>query len=245
MNQLLHLLAIFLLIIALVALVLVMIAIRTRRRQRTNGSRPSRDKEKAENDVHDVRAEDEESTSSYLPAIVNQLESIERANKRQLYELTAIMVDSKNWRALGDQFDNLFDKRLAHLRALTKRYNSALSAQKALGHTVEAYRLSRLMLDLYEKFIVQSEVVTSVMDEWFHARQNMSMAEFISKIHLDCVRILLLNLDYAQPSRKTALEQLGMAEACCHIAGPQGDDGGSTVQALLAEIALRKERLLK
>lgn len=245
MNQLLHFLAVFLLIIALLALVLVVIAIRTRRQRKTSNVRSPRDKEAVRGDVHDARAEDEESASSYLPAIVNQLESIERTNKRQLYELTAVMVDSKNWRALGDQFDNLSDKRLAHLRALTKRSHSALPAQKALGHTVEAYRLSRLMLDLYEKFVVQSEVVTSVMDEWFRARQNMSMAEFISKIHLDCVRILLLNLDYAQPSRKTALEQLGMAEACCHIAGPQGEEGGSTVQALLAEIALRKERLLK
>lgn len=244
MTQLVTLLAAFLLITGLAALVLLVIVLRTRQVERMNarglsGTGPaSTDPVSAPADGRG-HPEGESPASSY--AIVKHLGRIQRANKKQLFELMAAITESGDWRALGKQFDTLFDKRLAHLRALTKRNSAVLPIGKTLRHTIEAYRLSRLILDLYERFVAPSELVTSTLDEWFRVSRNLSMTEFVSRIHLDCARILLLNLDYAQPLQKTAMEQLDMAETYCSAANlPESD---AAAQTLLAEIALRRERL--
>jgi len=244
MSQFINLLAAFLLIVALAALALVVIVVRTRRQEQMTcaaqkGPGRAHDQASAYDEARETLGQSEE--AAFFGAIVEQLGRIERVNRKQLHELTAAMVESKDWRALGEQFDALFEKRLVHLRALARRHAAVLSVGKALHHTVEAYRLSCLMLDLYEKFVAPSEVVTSVLDEWFRAHRNMSTKEFISKIHLDCARILLLNLDYAQPPRSIVLEQLVMAETCCSCMGALDSD--ATAQTLLAEIALRRDRL--
>ncbi|GEM_PF-6598463 len=243
MSQLVTFLAAFLLITALAALVLVAIMIRTQQSERMNASDLSGASDAGTGaemaSIDDPgHAEGDGSASSY--AIVKHLDRIQRANKKQLFELTAAITDAGDWRALGKQFDALFDKRLVHLRALTKRNTAVLPVGKALNHTIEAYRLSRLILDLYEKFVAPSELVTSTLDEWFRASRNLSITEFISRIQLDCARILLLNLDYAQPLCKTAIEQLNMAETYCSAANLPDNDAAA--QTLLAEIALRRQR---
>lgn len=174
-------------------------------------------------------------------AIVEQMDVIEKYTRRRLNEILTAMVESSGWQALIQQIDELFADRLVHLRALAGRAASGLSTEAALRHTLEAYSLSRLMLSLHEQLVAQSAIVTQVLDDWFKTHRNISISQFESHLQLDCARILLLDLDYAQPAPDLIREQLNLAEQHCQLVAAEADPGA--LQAILAEITLRRQRL--
>jgi len=175
--------------------------------------------------------------------IVEQLQSIDQANRKQLRALMAVMVDSGDWQELGQQFVALNEQRVEHLRALAQRHDSMLSAEKAVFHTLEAYRLSLLIFALYDELVAKSDVVRELLDDWFRSQRGTSLEEFNMRLNLDCVRILLLDLDYAHPSTAAARTQLDLAGEHCAFVAASGQENASPCETLRAEITLRKERL--
>jgi len=175
--------------------------------------------------------------------IVEQLESITHANRKQTRALLAVMVDSGDWQELGQQILAISDQRIEHMRVLANRNDSSLTAEKAMFHTFEAYRLSLLIFAIHEDFIEQSDVVREFLDEWFQSTRGISLAEFGARVNLDCARILMLDLDYARPATATATNQLDLAAEHCAGAAESGCGANSTCDSLRAEIMLRKDRL--
>jgi hypothetical protein len=175
--------------------------------------------------------------------IIDQLDSIERANKKQMQSLIAQMVESQDWRALGEQLSLLSDEEVEHLRVLAQRHNHTLSPLEALLHTREAFRTASLILSLYDELVADSDIVRDVLDQWFKMRRGTTIAQFSQKIHLDCARILLLDLEYASPPPGIIRDQLDLAEDFCSDVVSPDSDQYSPALLLLSEIALRKGRL--
>ena len=157
--------------------------------------------------------------------------------------MTAAMVEANDWQALGQQFDSLLDRQLEHLKTLASRHDGSFTTEEALHHTLEAYRLSGLILTLHDQFVAESDLVTELLDEWLQAHRGTTTSQLGMKVHLDCARILLLDLDYARPSPKNTLAQLNLAEEYCASACSPGEDEHSPCKTLMSEIALRKRRL--
>jgi hypothetical protein len=186
--------------------------------------------------------QDEEHGERWV-TIVDQLDFLERANKDQMQVMTADMVEANDWQALGQQFDSLLNRRLEHLKTLASRHNGSFTTEEALQHTLEAYRLSGLILTLYDQFVAESDVVTELLDEWLQEHRGTTTSQLGMMVNLDCARILLLNLDYACPSLETSLEQLNLAGEYWASACSPHEDEHSPCKVLLSEIALRKRRL--
>ena len=228
----LSLIAILAVVLASTAIVLLLILIRLKKANDSAHS-PADAKEPEQVAAHENR----------WVAIVDQLDFIERTNKRQMQVMTAAMVEANDWQALGQQFSLLLDRQLEHLKALATRHKGSFITEEALHHTFEAYRLSCLILNLYDEFVAESDAVTELLDEWFQAHRGTTISHLGMKVHLDCARILLLDLDYACPSWETTLVQLHLAEEHSTSACFPDDDEHSLCKVLVSEIALRKKRL--
>lgn len=176
------------------------------------------------------------------PAIVEQLDSVEKLTTQQLAHLLITMADSREWQALGRQFDSLFEQRLTHLRALAACPPNNISRGQALRHTFEAFRISRLIMALYDELVAKSDVVAEVLNGWFVANRGMTVSEFGANVNFDCAHILLMDLDYARPTSETTLAQLRLAEKFCHSACSADRDCSRSPRTLLSEIERRKQR---
>lgn len=176
-------------------------------------------------------------------AIVDQLDSIERANKQHMHKITAALMESDDWQALARQFDTLLDRHVEHLKAVSTLSRRSGMIRQALHHTRETYRLSCLISALHEHFVAGSDVVSGLLDEWFLEHRATTTSRIRTKVRLDCARVLLLDLDYARPSPKTALAQLELAEKHRSAVCPSDDDVSTPCSILKSEIALRMERL--
>ena len=175
--------------------------------------------------------------------ILEQVEGITQANRKQVRALLATMVDSGDWQELGQQIIAISDQRIEHMRVLAQRHDSSLTAERAMSHTFEAYRLSLLIFALHDELIEQSDVVRQLLDEWFRSTRGIGLAEFGARVNMDCARLLLLDLDYARPLAPVAENQLDLAAEHCASAAESGHGKNSTCDSLRAEITLRKERL--
>jgi hypothetical protein len=176
-------------------------------------------------------------------SIVEQMDSIERFTKRRMSEVMAAMVDSTEAQALVKQIDELSAERVDHMRVLANRATSGLPVEEALRHTLKIYSLTDLMLAIDHQLIGQSEVVSHVLNDWFHTNRGVSLAEFEAHLHQDAARTLLLDLDYAHPPAEACLSQLKLAEEHCLAAWPPGESETASSHPLLSEIALRRRRL--
>ena len=228
----LSVIAILVVVLASTAVVLLLILIRLRKATDSAHS-PADAKEPEQAAAHE----------DLWVAIVDQLDFIERINKKQMQVMTAAMVEANDWQSLGQQFGSLLDRQLEHLKALATRHKGSFITEEALHHTFEAYRLSCLILNLYDEFVAESDAVTELLDEWFQAHRGTTISQLGMKVHLDCARILLLDLDYACPPSETALVQLNLAEEYSTSACFLDDDEHSPCKVLMSEIALRKRRL--
>jgi hypothetical protein len=175
-------------------------------------------------------------------SIVEQMDSIERFTKRRMSEVMTAMVDSTEWQALAKQIDELSEERVAHLRILANRA-AALPPAEALRQTLKVYSLTDLMLAIDHQLVDQSDVVSHVLNDWFHSHRGVSLAEFEARLHQDAARTLLLDLDYAHPPADALLTQLKLAEEHCHAAWLPGESETAPSHLLCSEIALRRRRL--
>jgi hypothetical protein len=175
-------------------------------------------------------------------SIIEQMDSIERFTKRRMSEIMTAMVDSSEWQSLAKQIDELSEERVAHLRILANRA-AALPAEEALRQTLKVYTLTDLMLALDHQLVEQSDVVSHVLNDWFHTHRGVSLAEFEARLHQDAARTLLLDLDYAHPPADALLTQLKLAEEHCRAAWLPDEPETAPSHLLCSEIELRRRRL--
>jgi len=220
-------------------ILIVVLAARKRSAHRPDASRAT----KATDVVRTSQATEQVEPQSGRTLIVENLNSIDRLTTQQLSRLLISMAEASDWQVLGKHFDSLSEQRLVHLRALVARPQNNMSPEQALHRTMEAFRISCLIIALYDELVAKSEAVSEVLDEWFRANGRMSVSEFRARVNIDCARILLIDLDYSRPSREKSLAQLRLAETYCQNAGVAPEDDSSPAHAVLSEIELRKECL--